>query len=549
MKSAIVYLALASLAGILSAQVPLGDEFVVNQGWLGDQRHPCAEADAKGRFVVLWQDQESNEILAMRYTRQAVPRGREIRLSPLTAEEHMTPEVAMSAKGRSVAVWESLESAAGELVWRISAQPLRRNGRTLGRRVQVNEDVAARVSSPDVAMNGKARFVVVWAADGADGDGGGILARRFKKNGRPAGAAFQVNLHAVSEQGDPVAAMDHAGNFVVVWTSAAQDGSGLGIFAQQFRANGSADGGEFRVNTRTRGDQHRPAVAMNRSGAFVVVWESEGQDGSRGGIFGQRFRRNGQPLANEFQVNSETHSDQSAPAVAIDDAGNFVVAWSSWGQDGDRWGVFGQQFGPAGSPIGDEFQLNQFTVDDQGGVVSVAFGRAKEYAATWMTEDQDGDAFGVVARRFDLELAAPPPPPPPPPPPDPKLQFLVDWTPGSSGRNVDIHVREPNNEHIFFGNQVSQTGGELGEQCRCDPDCHEETISWAGDASPQAGTYELWIQLSDLCGGSTNGVTFQLEVWADSELVWITDPTELACDATPVPDCFSEALLFEYPGP
>ena len=48
-------------------------------------------------------------------------------------------------------------------------------------------------------------------------------------------------------------------------------------------------GPEFQVNTYTNGDQREPAAAMNSNGSFVVVWNSDGQDGSDWGVSGQRF--------------------------------------------------------------------------------------------------------------------------------------------------------------------------------------------------------------------------------------------------------------------
>src|SRR5689334_16397507 len=49
-------------------------------------------------------------------------------------------------------------------------------------------------------------------------------------------------------------AMDSTGNYVVVWTSAGQDGSGNGVYAQMFSASGIAIGAEFQVNTTTAND-------------------------------------------------------------------------------------------------------------------------------------------------------------------------------------------------------------------------------------------------------------------------------------------------------
>ena len=46
-------------------------------------------------------------------------------------------------------------------------------------------------------------------------------------------------------------------------------------------------GDEFLVNTYVVEDQKFPAIAMGEGGEFVTVWQSDGQDGSGYGIFGE----------------------------------------------------------------------------------------------------------------------------------------------------------------------------------------------------------------------------------------------------------------------
>ena len=46
-------------------------------------------------------------------------------------------------------------------------------------------------------------------------------------------------------------------------------------------------GPEFRVNTYTTSTQASPSVASDPNGNFVVVWQSDGQDGSGYGVYGQ----------------------------------------------------------------------------------------------------------------------------------------------------------------------------------------------------------------------------------------------------------------------
>ena len=65
-----------------------------------------------------------------------------------------------------------------------------------------------------------------------------------------------------------------------------------------------------------------------------------------------------QPLVRvgvELQVNTYTTSDQRSPDVALDGDGDFVVVWTSAGQDGSQGGAFGRRFGSAGGALGSEF--------------------------------------------------------------------------------------------------------------------------------------------------------------------------------------------------
>jgi hypothetical protein len=114
----------------------------------------------------------------------------------------------------------------------------------------------------------------------------------------------------------------------------------------------------FASQANTTENQNAPAVASDSAGNFVVVWASYTHDGSGTGVFGQRHASNGAPRGTEFQVNTYTTNYQYTPAVASDGAGNFVVAWESFLQDGDAGGVFGQRFtvpsaavGPSPAPI------------------------------------------------------------------------------------------------------------------------------------------------------------------------------------------------------
>src|SRR5207237_545598 len=103
---------------------------------------------------------------------------------------------------------------------------------------------------------------------------------------------------------------------------------------------GNPLGAEFLVNTTTAGDQQFASVAAGSNGSFVVTWSSQGQDGSGWGVYARRYDKAGNPLGGELLVNTTTTGDQQFAAVAAGSNGDFIVAWSSQGQDGSGWGVF-----------------------------------------------------------------------------------------------------------------------------------------------------------------------------------------------------------------
>ena len=111
-------------------------------------------------------------------------------------------------------------------------------------------------------------------------------------------------------------------------------------------------GSEFRVNTTTS-DRQTPldgefygattndfntrSVASDATGNFVVTWSSKNQDGDGWGVYAQRYNSSGVAQGGEFRVNTSTADDQVHASIAMDDAGNFVIAWagSSDGRLGD----------------------------------------------------------------------------------------------------------------------------------------------------------------------------------------------------------------------
>src|SRR5262249_40051580 len=94
------------------------------------------------------------------------------------------------------------------------------------------------------------------------------------------------------------------------------------------------------VPSDTAGNQIHDRVALAANGDFIVVWMHSLQDNGPWDVCGQRFDFHGDPLASEFEVPNAASGDTfESPAVAMDAAGAFVVAWQArFVPDGD-WDV------------------------------------------------------------------------------------------------------------------------------------------------------------------------------------------------------------------
>jgi phosphoheptose isomerase len=270
----------------------------------------------------------------------------------------------------------------------------------VGSEFQVNTYTPLLQRTPDLGSDSLGGFVVVWTSAGQDGYTNGVFGRRFDSAGVAKGVEFQVSVATIGQQVEPAVALDASGDFVVAWTSYAF--SGKDVFARRFDAAGVPQGVVFQVNSSTADAQYQPAVALDQDGDFVIAWASLQQDASQSGIFARRFNASG-TAGPEFQVNSYTPNSQSLPAIALDADGDFVIVWASDYQDGPGFqsrGVFGRRFNALGVPLGAEFQINSYTPGSQGDP-DVDLDADGDFVVVWNSALQDGGSYGVFAQRFD----------------------------------------------------------------------------------------------------------------------------------------------------
>jgi len=321
----------------------------------------------------------------------------EFRVNTHTSNDQFTPKLARASDGSFAAVWCSDGqdgSSFGVFLQRFDSA-----GARVGPEVEVNTYTTDGQAGPDIAMAPDGRFVIVWQSAGQDGSYEGIFGQRFDSAGVPAGSEFPVNTYTDNNQNHPSVAMDAAGNFVVTFSSDQGAATEYDIRGRLFSSTGVALGVEFPINTHTPGPQGASKVAMSSTGAFVVVWHSDGQDGDGYGVYGQRFESAGVAQGPEFPVSSTTVDAQRRPAVGMANDGQFTVIWMNGDSVSETWHLLGRRFDTNGDAIGDNFQLNTFSVpfERYPFINMLGDGRA---ITSWMSSGTDGDGLGAYARLY-----------------------------------------------------------------------------------------------------------------------------------------------------
>lgn len=386
---------------------PDGGEFLVNTSTNSVHSQTVVSELADGGFVIVWKsggDGGLFGVFGQRYNADGTASGGEFLINTHTFESQEAPSVASLADGGFVVTWRSwLQDGSG---FGIYAQRYSADGTKVGGEFQVSTQSLGSQIHSSVTGLADGGFIFSWASTQADGSQFGIVAQKFNADGTRNGDEFVVNtVTTLSDQLLPSIGAFSDGGYVIIWESFGGDGMSFGIVGQRFNPDGTRDGAEFVINTTTASDQRFSSVATLEDDGFVVTWSSLDQDGSGYGVFGQRYNSDGTPSGTEFQINTNTANDQKHPSVTALADGGFLVTWSSFNQDGDAWGVYGQRFDADGNRVGEEFRANETTsfnqfqdFDHREGVVALADGTV---VIVW-SGFGIGDNDGVFARLFSL---------------------------------------------------------------------------------------------------------------------------------------------------
>ncbi|HYC53463.1 MAG TPA: S8 family serine peptidase, partial [Candidatus Binatia bacterium] len=178
---------------------------------------------------------------------------------------------------------------------------------------------------PDVAGTWNGGYVAAWSeyVNAAYH----VFVRRYDAGGTALSDAVQVDQNP-SGAAYPAIGMANDGSFVVVWNGYEETQTSYHVYMRLHDAEGTPITEEVMVDQEVSEGAYSPTVAMAPNGRFVVAWQKYSDGFSARHIRARRYSVEGQPEGDEFEVSVQ--GEANAPAVAINDAGEVVIAWSSY---------------------------------------------------------------------------------------------------------------------------------------------------------------------------------------------------------------------------
>jgi hypothetical protein len=286
-----------------------------------------------------------------------------------SSEFQVNPAVAVLNNGNVVAVWGSFDQISSNSLQDVYGQILSPTGQPIGTNFLINQFTPYNQRTPAIAPLQNGGFVVAWvseqeravspnlgnnttytAASATLLPSMDVYARLYNSNGVPTTNEFLVNTD-FNPCANPAVAAAADGSFMVTWNALdmVTAANSLDIYARSFTGAG-VGGATVRVNSHVYGDQYVPRISAIAED-YMIVWTSLGQDGSREGVFGQFVHEGGSLVGGEFRVNSTTLGQQMQQVVTSDGVSQFLAVWTGFNSTAYSFDLYAQRYANVASVL------------------------------------------------------------------------------------------------------------------------------------------------------------------------------------------------------
>lgn len=362
---------------------------------LSSQSEAVLAADGADELVVCWSSRRQQGgrygVYAQRFDRDGVALGEETALAIWNKSHQTAPALTSDGRGGYWAAWTShnQDGSLGSIIARHFNSDF-----VGGDEILVNERTEGHQSDPVLAATADGGVLVAYLSTNLETKRQMLKARRLSATGTP--VADEVVLAGVENGDVRVPSLAAGANGYALAYSLFENGAPAGIHLQMLDSAGAPRGAARTISGPARLSQIEPVVAAH-DGGYIVSWVDAETDGDGYGVVARLVTADGEPITQPFQVNERAAGTQSAPAIAGQADGSFVIAYNS--DDDSEGGVYARRFDGAGNPLGDEFAITARSEGKQ--LMQQARGTQRlvrlgdRLACAWSGEGGFGDSSAV----------------------------------------------------------------------------------------------------------------------------------------------------------
>ncbi|MEV6269608.1 hypothetical protein AB0L64_20745 [Kribbella sp. NPDC051936] len=306
--------------------------------------HPDVGLDDKGNAVVVWQDDPDGNgyyNIPYRVVNTAGTVTASGNANSSATGQQINPRVAVdpdgAPSGAAVAftvAWEDIQTGTPATV-----KAAGYTGPTTRAWEVTASQTTGQHHNPDVAVSASGDAVVVWDEDGdANGDYNIGLIRLARTNGAATLSRRVANVNTTGQQTHPAAAANFNGDFAVAWESA-------GVWTRLFNSAGTARYGDVQVAAAGAGpsigidDQAQTVVGWTVPGADPDVWvRGYGADGTdTGRLSSQRLSSVPEGRQEQMTVAVSPYAEVAVAYTDDHDSNTYDQVYLGTGISNNSW--------------------------------------------------------------------------------------------------------------------------------------------------------------------------------------------------------------------
>lgn len=363
--------------------------------------NPAIAMDDSGGIAVAWQSEKIGQryrydLYLQQFDANGERRGSNQHVNVDTGSAWLESQsLAMAANGDFAIVWADNRQGNSDIYF----QRYDDSGNRFEKNQKANDDTgSARQRFAKIAMEENGDFILAWL-DTRNGNAD-VYFQRYNSSGDILGNNQQVTDQARDFGQTPSVAVDGAGNFVIAFGQQRSENSWeKDIYFQRYDASGARQGKKQQVNDFSDDGGQSPAIAMDNNGNFVIAWDDLRNESNN--IYFQRFDTSGGKQGGNQKV-SEHEGSQSRPEIVMHSSGNFIIAWDD-GRDGDR-DIYFQRYDVSGSRQANNQKANDDTGSEFQNNAGIAIDGNGNFVIAWR-DSRNGnpdiyfqryDAFGIM---------------------------------------------------------------------------------------------------------------------------------------------------------